>query len=1040
MKARACGTLLLVTALSVSYAQSLDSKPKELHGVRQLALSPDGNRLAFVYKADVWVCDANGGRAIPLTSHIELDESPVWSPDGRWIAFCSNRTGNRDIYLVPSDAGQTQRLTYFSGSDLATDWTPDGKGLLEAGTFDKPENALVTVDATTGDLKEIIRDFGAMGSAVYSADGKSIVYARLGFPWYRPRYQGSAAAQLWKVDLVTGKRTMLRDNGYQHLWPQTGPKGTVFAVTVTEKTPSTTKLGAALAPWSDNAARTPNVYRIDGPTKAERLTNVVGEPVRFLTVSKQTGAWAYVWQGHAWVAQPGQAPKQIEITASEDERTTNTERLILTSGATDAAIDSKNELAAFTVRGEIWTVPIKKGKGPNANDATQVTDFEGLDEAVLWHPSERILFFQSERSGSAQLYAYDPAKRTTAAITRGSNDITEVEITPDGKSLSYWQTGQSGGLYTVSLAGGEPKRVFSQPGEFPAWAALKYAWSPDGRYVAYRRVVQSVANIWLYDTKKATNTNLTELSAEVGVPQFSSDGTRLYFTSDRAGDAIYLLPLQPDEMRPIEQLLAYEKPKTTPSVEFDLNGLSRRIRRFIAQPGVSQMWMDPEKGQLYYVAGGDLYRADYDGDNANRIVPGVGGFEVAADNNALTFMRDGQPAVLDIRKPNLPVQIVAFRADWTRDLAKERVAAMDQVWRIYNRSFYDPRFHGRDWTALRERYKPYLESVGHRNEMANVLNMMIGELESSHSEVGPAAGNPRSQSTASLGIQFDLSYSGPGIKVLQVPEGTPGSFPKTKLNPGDIITQVNSVPVTAGQSLFKVLNEQAGREVTLQVQTGEVSRTVRFRALSGGEVSDLIYQNRIAARRAYVENRSGGKLTYVHIAGMGGNNFATFNREIWQYAQDKKGVIIDVRNNGGGNISDRLIDIIERVPHSTYQDRDGVPTPAPDRAWDLPTVVMHAQSSFSNAEMFPYAMRQRRLATLVGMPTPGYVIWTYELTLVDGTSARLPTAGVYRLDGTPLENNGQQPDIQVELSVDEYLAGRDNQLDAAIDALLKKVK
>jgi tricorn protease len=328
--------------------------------------------------------------------------------------------------------------------------------------------------------------------------------------------------------------------------------------------------------------------------------------------------------------------------------------------------------------------------------------------------------------------------------------------------------------------------------------------------------------------------------------------------------------------------------------------------------------------------------------------------------------------------------------------------------------------------------------------MAIVLNQMVGELESSHSEISPAGGNPPSASSAHPGFTFDYTYAGPGIRIKEVPKRAPGSFAKTKLEAGEYVLAINGKDVTASESLWRdVLNDQVGRDLVLTVnktasKTG--AREVKYRALSGGEWTQILYLNRIDARRKYVEEKSKGKLTYVQIAGMGGGNYDLFMKQFWQFIQGKKGVIIDVRDNGGGNISDRLIDVVERMPHSYYQDRDREALLAPGQTWAMPTVVMHAESSFSNAEMFPYAMKSRRLATLVGMPTPGYVIWTSGLDLVDGTGARMPGSGVYRLDGSPLEDMGQEPDIKVDWPVEDYLAGKDPQLDKAIEVLLEKVK
>ncbi len=397
---------------------------------------------------------------------------------------------------------------------------------------------------------------------------------------------------------------------------------------------------------------------------------------------------------------------------------------------------------------------------------------------------------------------------------------------------------------------------------------------------------------------------------------------------------------------------------------------------------------------------------------------------------------------MDIRRPGNPVTGVAFRADWNHDLRGERQAAYEQFWRGFNRGFYDANFHGRDWPALKTRYAKFLPSVGHRNEMATVLNMLVGNLESSHSEVSPAPGNPRSQSSAHLGFTFDYAYSGPGIKVKDVPKGTPGSYAKTKLNPGEVVTKINGKPAEIGEALYRdVLNEQTGREVTLTVQGADgKTRDVKYRAISGGEFNAIVFRNLLEARRQRVEERSGGKLTYAHIAGMGEGELRRFNQQVWERAADKKGLIIDVRNNGGGNTSDRIIDVLERQPNSYYQLRDEAPILGPGQALALPMVVMMGETSYSNAEMFPAAMRARKLATLVGMPTPGYVIYTYGFPLIDGTSARMPSTGAFTLEGKNLEDNGQQPDIKVDITVDQYLRGEDPQLDAAIDALMKKVK
>ncbi len=1063
---------------AIAPCQLSETAPKPLVGARSLALSPDGSKLAFVYRGDIWVVSNEGGKAVPVTNHIEMEDNPVWSPDGKWIAFASNRTGNNDIFAVPADGGEVRRLTWFSGSETPSDWSRDGKRILFRGGRDDVYNGVFELDVRTLRFKPVFLDMMNVREPKYSPNGDAIYYNRFGFPTTRPRYQGSGAAQVWKYDVASGKRTQLRNNGFQHLWVTAAPGVEALCVTVGEKTPNSSHVGKPIPRNLDNANRTPNVYALDGRGGARRMTDFVGGGVRFLTAARNGGIMAFEYEGAVYVQKGLERPRKLSITATIDDKLTNEERLVLTTGAEEAALSPKADRFVFQVRGEIWSVPVKQEKGhPNASDAEQLTSWEGLDEQPLYAPDGKSLFFVSDREGARRLYRMDLETKQTKAITDGGRDVFSLTLTPDKSKLSFWIAGKDGGLFTVAVGGDGPvERVFAKPGNSPA----QFAWSPDGRWVAYTDRLdrsgyyywESGTNIWIWDTQEKKARNVTQENSTNNNPSWSEDGKFLYFRSYRESSvlartttgALFILPLQREDTRSAEVQLKYEKPKETPKVAIDFEDIENRSRRFLGQDPQSPARMDPEKGDLYFLSEGDLWKASYDGSEVKKLTGapsapsaaapgrpggassdgGVSSFDFSDDKKQIWFVKSGTLNLMDISKPNTPVTEVKFRADWTRDVRLERKAAFNQFWREYNRSFYDGNFHGRDWAAIKKRYEPLLDGVAHRNEMATLLNMMVGELEASHTEAGAGPGNPSGQSTAHPGFTIDYSWEGKGIKVKDVPKGAPGSFEKTRIKPGEYVLQINGKDVSPDEHLFKdVLNEQAGREISLLVNSvpdATGARTVKYRAISGGEFAGIVRRNLLEARRKYVEEKSGGKLTYVHIAGMGGGNFDAFMREFWQVTHGKAGVIIDVRNNGGGNISDRLIDVIERRPNAVYVPRDDAPQQGPGQTWGEPTVVMMNETSFSNAEMFPYAMRARKLATLVGMPTPGYVIYTGGFRLVDGTSARMPGTGVYRLDGSPMENIGEVPDHKVDWTPEEFFSGKDPQLDKAIEVLMSRFR
>ncbi|HTD85200.1 MAG TPA: S41 family peptidase [Candidatus Binatia bacterium] len=1036
----------IVLAQGAVFAQLTPPVQEPIAGARMPALSPDGKDLAFVYRGDIWVASAKGGHATPLTQHVETDAYPLYSPDGKWVAFSSKRNGNWDIFVIPAEGGRAKQLTWHSGAEIAHGWSPDGKQLVFGAKRDSPNYALYALDVSDLHAEVLCEDFAPLNYASYSPDGKRLVYTRYGFPWSRPRYQGSAAAHVWMMDLTSNDhRWEFSTNEFQHLWTRFLPDGKYFvSVTVGEATPSSSPLDAPIGPVEDNPKRTPNLWKFDLAGNAKQLTTFTGGSVRCPTVAGKSGDIAFEYGPDLWFMKDGKGkPAKIKLFVASDEKQTTHRREKVTSGVTEAEPSPDGKTFAFSVRGDIWTVAINKPKGVagrNAEFARRLTDWVGDDSDFSWSPDGEKLYFTSDREFTTRVYEIELDTLETKSLWNHNENVTGLRVSPDGKELGFWVAGKEGGLYMLDLESGQSRRVVKVPG--PHWNGIgggDFAWSPDMKWIAYTFRGESRAwNIWVVPTEGGDPINVTRLYARHGHPTWSPDGKYLFFQSNRDGDGLYVLPLKGESVRTADTDIKFEKPTNSVAVEIDFEDISRRIRKVASQDPQSDLVITRD-GLILFVSDGEIYSVTYDGKETKKLTSGGGKFQLRINKEGTKafFVQNGELYTMNVDSKG--TEKVAFTAEWERDVRAERRAAFTQFWRSYERGFYDANFHGRNWSAIRGRYEPLLEAVETHDEFAALLQMMVGELECSHSEITPVASSTPSPVTPHLGFTFDYKHSGPGIKVGKVPFGSPAWYSRTQIHEGEYVLAINGKDVNLDEKLYEWINDKQDREFEFLVSTNTSksdARKVKYKVLTQDEWTDLNYKNRIERLRKYVEDRSDGRIGYLHLSAMGYSNQTRFEREAYEYIVGKDAMIIDVRFNGGGNIADTLIDWLERKPHGYVRPRDAEREPSPHHAWEKPIVVLMNEHSYSNAEIFPNAMRTRGLAKLVGMPTPGYVIWTDSMKLVDGTGARMPQSGAYRIDGTAEENNGEQPDVRVPMTPDDWLAERDPQLDKAVEMLV----
>ena len=1052
------GRTLSIACLCAAFAvaaftsQAQDSA-EYLIGARQPALSPDGKTLAFVYRGDIWSVPAEGGRATPLTQHVEMDANPVWSPDGKWIAFSSARNGNEDIFVMPAQGGSPRQMTFSSENEVPTGWSPDSSEILFTATRDGKGPGIFSVNMEL-ETRKYAEDFTKLSYPAFSPDGKTIVHGRFGFPWIRPRYYGSGAMQIALIDVASGERKALVDDSKQHLWSKFMPSGQeILTVTIGEQSPGVPlldEIGKTNEKIEETPARTPNLWIFNLQGEGRQITEYAGDAVRAPSIAFETGDIAFEYDIDLYLLRNGsQTPEKVLIEAAVDAKT-NKRRLMRfdSNSVEELAVTDDGSTIFFGLRSEIWSIPTKKPGGVadrTANIAKRLTDWVGEDSNFIVQPGKNPtkLYFLSDRQKNLRLYELDLESDEINCLWDREDDILDPRFSPDGTAIAFWVSGAEGGLYRLNLEDRSLYRLVELPASyFYANGGTTFSWSPDGRWIAYtRQTPRGARNIFIIGSEGGSPYNVTQLYAMHEAPTWSADGKFLYFYSNRDGAGIYRLPLRESTAQLDDFDLKFEPTTNKVNVSIDFNRINRRIVRH-STASTSQMLASPT-GDLVVILNGEVALISYDGKSIRTVTSGggKGNLQIAPAAKKVYFTNGAGEVYGRLIQDNAPLEKVTFIANFERDVEAERQAAFAQFWRNFKRGFYDGNMHGRDWDAIRARYERLLPTIDTSEEFGVLLNRMTGELESSHSEIGTRKENPTpSPSTPKLGFIIDYNWRGPGLRVAEVPPNMPGDYEATRIKAGEYIMQINGTDVRADETLYQTINNKH-RDFTFMVSerpsTNE-TRLVKY-ALPTSSWGSILYENKIEKNADIASKASDDRLAYIHIAAMGPSDQSRFEREVYDRVIGKDALIIDVRGNRGGNIADTLIGWLMRKPHGYVKPRDEAIHTVPDRSWDKPIIALCDQESYSNGELFTTAFRVNKLGLVVGMPTPGYVIWTYGMGLVDGTSARMPLSGAWRLDGTPTEGMGEEPDIHVELTGEDYRLGRDPQLERAIHEILKQL-
>lgn len=1003
---------------------------------RMPALSPDGAKVAFAWHGDLWVAPAGGGTAARLAALPGNESLPRWSPDGRTIAFVSDRGGNDDLYTIPAGGGSPTRLTFHGADDELGDWTPDGKELLFSAARESRLPQLYSIRVADGRLRRLAKDEQALHSPACSPDGRWVAYVRGSVNTTRKHYHGSANAEIYLLDLTAPGKAPRRLTAYDgnDFWPAFSADGrTLYFVS---------DRGGAANVWAQPlAGGEPRPVTRHAEPAAVRMLAASADR-RHLSYECDFGIWTLSVAGEA-------APARVALEATDNTEEALYQRTF-TGGATEYEVSPDGKRIAFVVHGEIFTIPAESG-----GEARQITDCPARDSDLSWSPDSKRLVYVCEQGANQDVHVVEVETQRDRRLTSAAAPEASPRFSPDGRWVAYLRGPGSHALCVVPVEGGTERVVAEGP------ALSSPAWSPDSAWIAYtRRDLANTRDIWVVSLDGMNSTNVSRCPGNNLQPQWTPDGRRIVFLSNRSGT--------PEVWR-VELRKKADRAEADRSVRIDPEGIGRRARQLTDQPQAakSAFVLSPDGKQCFFPVSAlgqtDLWSVTVDGGAPTRALPEVNGaVRLSADGNTV-FYQSQEPvggsgasgsgaayvrggALYRIPRAGGTPTALPFVAKLDIDPAEERRQVFDEAWRLLRDGFYDERFHGVDWNAVRERYRPAVDDCLERQDFLQLLAEMAGELNASHIGVTTAvtSGGGAAKGTGYLGMEFDYDDSGPGLKVTRVlPEG-PADSDEAKIHPGEYIVSIDGRDARPTEALYEYLAGKAGQPLELLVNSRpqrEGARTVKVTPVSRTAWSDLEYEAWVTANRDAVDRLSGGRLAYLHIRHMDDASLKRFQQDLLGEAFGKDGLVLDVRWNPGGRIHDELLALLTKRVHAYETPRGGPRMSQPFAAVNRPMILLINQASASDAEIFPHGFRALGLGKLVGVPTMGAVIGTGNKVLLDGrTSFRVPGSAWTTPDGKVMENWGIPPDLVVENRPEDVATGTDRQLEAAVAELLKQLR
>lgn len=1058
-----------LVAVALAASTSLAAAGDEPLWLRYPAISPDGTQVAFSYHGQIWVVSSDGGEAVPVTAATAYSYAPVWSPDGSRISFASTPHGAADVFVVSAEGGEATRLTFHSGPDIPMAFSPDGSEVFftsprigdPVATGDDHIRGLVHVlavpHAVPVDGGRVRRLWPtAAVELAPNPDGIRVLYADDPAPLedrWRKHQVSSAAQDIWLFDSATGKHTRMTSWRGEDQDPSWMPDGSLV--------------------WLSERSGSLNVWRqpVDGGDPVQ-VTDHETWPVRFLSAADD-GTLVYGYDGGLWRMRPDAEPERIAVRIRQASLVGDSAVVNVNGQVTEMAVSPDGSEIALVARGEVFVMAASTGA------TRRVTSTPALERYVSWSPDGRGLAYASERNGTwdiveARLMRDDDTGLSGAVpveeriLVGTAEDEFSPVYAPDGGRIAYFQNRTE--LRVHDIEAGTSVIVLPANASYSYYDGDRsFAWSPDGHWLAVMLGYGPHMEIGVADAAGAAEAiNISLNGFSDAAPAISADGNVVLWMTDRFGlradtgriesSDIYAAFLTPEAFAAFSGLTGQDatapeddaaNTETGPTGPFpDLSGIeyrSARLSPFSAK--IAYFQLGPDNRSLLYVVdqpnGTSVGYALTAGTAATRTIftrPTLPGalYEMNAAGDAVYVYAGGSITRYDVASGT--ASPVAFTAEMQREPRAEIAAVFEHTHRLTGETFYDRTMHGRDWDAIGDHYRQFLPHIIWWEDLVELIAEAVGELNASHQSVLFAGSIPNADSTGSLGLYYDDAWRGAGMRIAGVIAGGPADQPESALRPGAIILAVDGVEITPEIDIHHLLNRRGGREALLSIQPAEgdapVAQTIR--PVSGALENVLAYRQWLTQRRKMVAELSGGRLGYVHIPLMNLAGYQAAFGEVFGRYVDAEGLIIDVRANGGGNLHDQLMSMLTGVTNSALVSRDGdVLYTNPRGRWDRPSVVIGDAQSYSDGSVFPTIYQSEGVGPVIGAPIPGTGTAVVQPPLIDSRlHYGVPEIGFRLNDGRFFENMEVQPDVLILNDPESIAAGRDLQLEGAIETLL----